>query len=133
MNRHTTTSNAPEVYDYRSGSYNAQPQWQSQQISQGQGYNSGGFGQPVAANIDPRYPVQPYEQTSIRGSGAYGQKGNLRGSSYQDYAKKKPYEYKYNIYSLIDESWNRCCEMGTPGTCPGNECIARRNPKLDWA
>lgn len=107
--------------DYRQGSYGYGSQSQPQQISQGQAYNNAPYGSAVGGNQrDPRYPIQPYEQSNLRGSGAYGQGGNWRGSNYNDYVKKKPYEYKYNIYSLIDEPWNRCCEVGTPGTCPGN-------------
>jgi N-acetylneuraminic acid mutarotase len=51
--------------------------------------------------------------------------------SYAKYAKSES-EYKYNIYSIIDEPWNRCCEVGHCGTCSGNECIARRAPPVDW-
>jgi len=49
-----------------------------------------------------------------------------------DNYKAKLQEYKYNLFSLIDEPWNRCWEVGKCGNCPGNECIARRTPKLDW-
>lgn len=54
-----------------------------------------------------------------------------RNSRFKDYVKRK-LEYKYNFFSMIDEPWNRCCEVGKCGTCPGNECIAKKNPKLDW-
>lgn len=33
----------------------------------------------------------------------------------------------------MDEPWNRCCEFGNCGNCcPPNECIAKKEPRLDW-
>lgn len=52
-------------------------------------------------------------------------RSNVRESRYNEYQKRKA-EYKYNFFSMIDEPWNRCCEVGKCGTCPGNECVARR-------
>lgn len=91
MNRNTKTDREPEVIDYRQASYGIGGQNQPQQIGQGQAYNNPMYGSAVGANQrDPRYPVQPYDQ-SMRGSGAYGQGGNWRSSNYGEYAKKKPY------------------------------------------
>lgn len=58
-------------------------------------------------------------------------RSNVRESRFKEYVKRRP-EYKYNLFSIIDEPWNRCCEVGKCGTCPGNECVAKREPKLDW-
>lgn len=110
-NRYTA---APQVFDYHD-SYNSNTQ-------------------PLVAS-DPRYPhQQDYFQTNTSQSNSYrptSQVPSNRGSSFDSY-KAKLQEYKYNLFSLIDEPWNRCCEVGKCGNCPGNECIARRTPKLDW-
>ena len=41
-------------------------------------------------------------------------------------------DYKYNIYSLVDEPWNRCCEAGKCGQFPGNEGIAKDHTTVRW-
>jgi len=48
------------------------------------------------------------------------------------FSNYKGSEYKYNFFSLIDEPWNRCCEVGKCGTCPGNECIAKQLGRNLW-
>ena len=40
--------------------------------------------------------------------------------------------YKYNIYSIMDEPWNRCCADGKCGTFPGNEGIAKDHTVTKW-
>lgn len=32
--------------------------------------------------------------------------------------------YKYNLFSMIDQSWNNCLGSQKYGPFPGNECIA---------
>ena len=61
------------------------------------------------------------------------------GRDYQDqrfagYTKKlrDEIDYKYNIYSILDEPWNRCCNVGKCGTCPGNEGIAKDHTVSSW-
>ena len=45
--------------------------------------------------------------------------GRGKEERYNEYKKKNG--YKYNLYSMIDEPWNRCCEFGTCGACcPAN-------------
>jgi hypothetical protein len=46
--------------------------------------------------------------------------------------EKKIDQYKYNIFSFVDEPWNRCCEVGSCGGCPDNEFVSKVVPKLDW-
>lgn len=112
-------SNNSGVYEYNRGSYDS--------YSRPQG--SGGY-QPQGQfpQQDPRFPVPIENDPNLRRSRFVDRN---TGTRYDDYRKRRG-EYKYNIYSLIDEPWNRCCEVGRCGTCPGNECIARRAPKLDW-
>lgn len=95
---------------YTSGNYNNIPQ---------DYYHSGGF----RAGNDPRYPVQPvdpqYNPNFNSNFNPYGSRYGNRDQRFSDY-KRKNNDYKYNIYSLIDEPWNRLCEVGRCGTCPGN-------------
>jgi hypothetical protein len=109
----------PSVVDYNRSSYDS-------------------YGRPVAINTtsNPGYTVhtEPQYQTHTVSHVPQTQvrvQDRRTGANYDEYRNTK-YEYKYNIYSLIDEPWNRCCEVGKCGNCPGNECIARRAPKLDW-
>lgn len=102
---------APELFNYDSRPYdnynNARPS-----------SRPGNFTQ------DPRYPVQANNLSQS----SYG-----RNSGFNDYRDKvKHREYKYNMYSLIDEPWNRLCEVGSCGSFPANECVASRTPKFDW-
>lgn len=135
---------APDVYNYNSNTYD--PYYSGNPSGQ---YTSG----PSQVSADPRFPTQPHDpnfkdpySSRIRpSSGNYNSYGpgpsgssntfvgqqDYNANRYNEY-RRNPYEYKYNIYSLIDEPWNRCCEVGRCGTCPGNEFIARRTPKLDW-
>ena len=114
-------SGAPEVFDYNRNSYES--------------YNSHILNTQPHVASDPRYPhQQDYFQTNTSQSNNYrstSQAPSNRGSNFDNY-KAKLQEYKYNLFSLVDEPWNRCCEIGKCGNCPGNECIARRTPKLDW-
>lgn len=77
-NRYT---GAPEVVEYNRNSYDS--------------YYQPAPAAPVAS--DPRYPVQPayYDQQ------VYNQNGQGYQSNFGSY-KAKPYEYKYNLFSLID-------------------------------
>lgn len=72
---------------------------------------------------DPRYPVQPIDPSynanfnpNFNQHGSFNQNLDQRFNNY----KRKNNDYKYNIYSLIDQPWNRLCEVGRCGTCPGN-------------
>lgn len=105
----TRYTGAPDVYNYNQGGYDSYT-------------GSNGYYAPPAGS-DPRYPVQPVYNENTTSQGYQSNFGTY---------KAKPYEYKYNLFSLIDEPWNRCCEVGKCGTCPGNECVARRTPQLDW-
>lgn len=112
-------SQEPSVINYSQGGYDSYPR----NSYQGQGSN------PSSINYnDPRYPVPQDQNPTLHRSRFQDRR---QGTNYSDYRKAK-YDYKYNIYSLIDEPWNRMCEVGNCGTCPSNECIARRAPKLDW-
>jgi hypothetical protein len=101
--------NEPNVVDYNRSSYDSY----GRPIG---GTSSVGPQQTYPANQDPRYPTQP-EYQSQTGQPRFPDRRT--GTNYDDYRKSK-YEYKYNIYSLIDEPWNRCCEVGKCGNCPGN-------------
>lgn len=79
-------------------------------------YNSYGSVTPPAGQHDPRYPIQASDDPTLRRSRFRELRQDPRFDSYH----KKINEYKYNIYSVIDEPWNRCCEVGKCGTCPGN-------------
>lgn len=93
----------PNVIDYRGGSYD--------------NFNRGTTGQSGAGySHDPRYPIPQENDPTLRRSRFVDRN---TGNRYDDYRKRRA-EYKYNIYSLIDEPWNRCCEVGRCGTCPGN-------------
>lgn len=77
------------------------------------------------------HPNDVHYRGHNRSDGDFRRSGyDLRGSKYDDYQKKK--NYKYNFFSMLDEPWNRRCEYGTCGSCPANECIAKKEPKLDW-
>ncbi len=65
---------------------------------------------------DPRYPVQPVDPTYQNYNGYNNQNRDQRFNNY----KKRANDYKYNVFSLIDEPWNRLCEFNTCGSCPGN-------------
>ena len=67
--------------------------------------------------------------STLKGSQLRGSQTRTRGSKYDQY-RHRANEYKYNLFSLIDEPWNRCCEIGKCGNCPGNECVARREPRI---
>lgn len=70
---------------------------------------------------DPRFPVQPVDPTYQTYNGTYnGTNYNRnRDQRFNDY-RQKANDYKYNVFSLIDEPWNRLCEFNTCGSCPGN-------------
>jgi hypothetical protein len=60
---------------------------------------------------------------------------NYEGTSYPpawNQYQRKANDYKYNIFSLADENWNRCMEVGSCGGCPSNEFVSSRTPKSDW-
>lgn len=89
---------APELFNYDSRPYD--------------NYNPRPASRPGSIPQDPRYPVQAnnFNQSS------YG-----RGLGVNDYRSKvKRNDYRYNLYSLIDEPWNRLCEVGTCGSFPAN-------------
>lgn len=119
----------PEVYDYGRDSYDPYP-------------NQHPSNPPHQYNQEPYHHTPPVydqkghnnstnHQTPVNNSDIRGSQANRRGSKYDQY-RQRVKEYKYNFFSMIDEPWNRCCEVGKCGTCPGNECIARREPKKDW-
>jgi hypothetical protein len=41
-------------------------------------------------------------------------------------------KYKYNVFSVMDEPWNRCLEGRACGGLPENECVARETFKREW-
>jgi hypothetical protein len=51
--------------------------------------------------------------------------------NFDDYGKHEA-DYKYNLFSIVDEPFNKCREFGLQGctSCPGNEVIASRNRPL---
>lgn len=100
-------SNNSGVYDYNRGSYDSYPRPNPVGPN---GYPQGQFQQ------DPRYPLPAENDQTVRRSRFVDRS---TGTKYDEYRKRRG-EYKYNIYSLIDEPWNRCCEVGRCGTCPGN-------------
>jgi hypothetical protein len=55
--------------------------------------------------------------------------------NFEDYGRSN-WNYKYNLFSMIDEPANRCRELGLDGCggCPGNEIVAARNrpQSLAW-
>lgn len=119
----------PEVYDYNRDSYdpyhNHHPSNPPQHYSQETHHHT----TPV---YDEKAPVHSTtHQTAVNHSDFRGSQASRRGSKYDQY-RHRVSEYKYNLFSMIDEPWNRCCEVGKCGNCPGNECIARREPKKDW-
>lgn len=58
-----------------------------------------------------------------------------RPQNFEDYGRSN-WNYKYNLFSMIDEPANRCRELGVDGCggCPGNEIVAARNrpQSLAW-
>lgn len=105
--------------------------------------------QYVQYNEVPKQEVQYVERTSQPTQGERVQYGhneqrqsgyqsNTRGSNFEgrgskyDLYQQRSKNYKYNFFSMMDEPWNRCCEVGSCGSCPGNGCFASRQPKLDW-
>lgn len=102
----------PSVVDYNRGGYDSFPR------SPNQGNNFQGPPPQQGLNYnDPRYPLSQDQNPTLHRSRF--QDRRTSNPNYNDYRKAK-YDYKYNIYSLIDEPWNRCCEVGNCGTCPGN-------------
>ena len=96
-------SGGPSVLEYNRGSYDTYPN-------------------------QPSYPQRHPSNENFRRSDYSGSGKNDRFDQY----KKKNF-YKYNLFSMIDEPWNRCCEFGKCGSCcPANECIAKKEPRLDW-
>jgi hypothetical protein len=65
------------------------------------------------------HPNEPISHSTIEDPN-----GAFVGYSANNY-RAKPYPqkmnaYKYNIYSIIDEPWNRFWEAGKCGSCPDN-------------
>ena len=109
----------PNVYDYDRGSYDHYSSPQHTTVHTNQPVHTNEVVYTNAEHRETR-PVVTTSQTELRQSHA-----NRRGSRFEDY-RRKAKDYKYNFFSLIDEPWNRCCEVGKCGTCPANECIAKK-------
>jgi hypothetical protein len=108
-----TNQSGPDVYDYDRGSYGNNSQVPPPP--------------PPPQTVTYQHQQQQQQQDKLRKSDYSNSSSNKRFNSYQ-----RKNNYKYNFFSLIDEPWNRCCEVGSCGTCPGNNCISTRQPKLDW-
>lgn len=114
----------PDVYDYNRGSYDPSSNHNAHHSVE----------ETVTYGGHNNYPGV---HTNTHQNGAYGtnelrkSQANRRESRFDEY-KRRARDYKYNFFSMIDEPWNRCCEVGKCGTCPANECIAKKEPKLDW-
>ena len=118
---------APDVYDYNRGSYDPYHPNSSTYPSNQPGSTINTTHQPdPRSTYDNRQTSEQHVTPELRKSHA-----DNRGSRFADY-KRRAQEYKYNFFSMIDEPYNRCFEEGKCGTCPGNECIAKRGPKMDW-
>lgn len=72
----------------------------------------------------------------------YAENVHARSQVGQDYNDKRfagytrkvreDLDYKYNVFSLVDEPWNRCCVAGKCGSFPGNEGIAKDHTFAKW-
>ena len=51
---------------------------------------------------------------------------------YDLYGGNPAREYKYNMFSALDEPWNNCCNKKKCGSFPGNECIAKDHTHTNW-
>lgn len=132
MNRHS----GPEVVEYNRGTYD--PHYPNQYPNQ---YPNHDISQPgihhqtITTTEEHGYGHEHFRH-SFQQPNPYWKADDLRGSNHHDrkakYDKYGRRDYKYNFYSMIDEPWNRCCEVGTCGSFPGNECIAKKTPKRDW-
>lgn len=127
-------SSGPEVYNYNSGNSgrydSVPPYFVPQQANLPQ---QSVISQPSSnlVSADSRPPAQQAQPTQGRVSAVGSNNSNQGNSKYEQYRAKSP-EYKYNLFSVVDQPWNRCCEVGTCGPCPGNECVAKRQPRFDW-
>ena len=143
-NQHRAASNQPVYGSQPVYANNQQPVYSPPNYSQVPATEVRTNYPPVNTTSEPRREVieernrEPVERpvatsshvvVENRGSNVRG--SQTRGSRFDEYRHKRP-EYKYNFFSLIDEPWNRCCEFGKCGSCPGNECIAKREPRMDW-
>ena len=81
--------------------------------------------QPVnvqrTSNVQPVLTNPPVTTTNQRGSqfkGSRAQEVVLSDKRFSAYNHVN--NYKYNLFSLVDEPWNRCLQVGKCGGCPGN-------------
>ena len=125
----TYRNTGPEVYDYNRDSYDPYHNPNQSNNTYHQSHETYHHTSPVHTDKAPVHTTT--HTTNLHNSELRGSAANRRGSKYDQY-RTRVKEYKYNFFSMIDEPWNRCCEVGKCGTCPGNECVARREPKKDW-
>lgn len=135
----------PQIYHYANnssiGSYIApgqstQPTWAQQQSTpEPITINQTSTVQPV--NPTPTFNVQP---TATQPNANNDQRNSqFRASRQEVVSSDKRFsnynnlnEYKYNLFSLIDEPWNRCLQLGKCGSFPANECITRQARRGLW-
>lgn len=73
--------------------------------------------------------VDTEERVESRVRGSYEQSpppDRFQPQNYSDYGRKGGPEFKYNLFSMLDEPANSCREFGCGGCkgCPSNEIIA---------
>lgn len=102
----------PTSYDINRNSYD------SYNLGTQSNWSGPGTTGPIV-HIDSRYPIPPEADPTLRRSRFQEFPSVAKYDSYSAKAKTLG-DYKYNLYSLIDEPWNRCCEVGNCGNCPGN-------------
>jgi hypothetical protein len=81
--------------------------------------------QKVQASPAPP-PLQPVQEQVVYEYEPMAERYTVQ--NYDNYGKHEE-EYKYNLFSIVDEPFNKCRELGMQGcaSCPSNEVIASRN------
>lgn len=74
----------------------------------------------------PPPPLQPVQEQLVYEYEPMAERYTVQ--NYDNYGKQKE-EFKYNLFSIVDEPFNKCRELGLQGcaSCPSNEVIASRN------